>query len=142
MDGLALRELERDLERFFEDYNDIWLRGWVPVEECACYPAVDIIDAKDRYQFLVELPGLTEKDFSVEVENRTLTISGKRAKPELKDKDWIHQEILSGEFSREFRLPSDADTEQISAKYTNGILELSIPKKEEAKPKAVKIEVH
>jgi len=142
MDGLVLRELERDLERWFEDYNDLWLRRWFPVEECACYPAVDFIDGKDQYRLLVELPGLTEKDFSVEVKNRTLTISGKRAKPELKDEDWIHQEIFSGEFSRGIELPNDADAEHISAKYTNGILELTIPKKEEARPKAVKIEVH
>ena len=142
MDGLILRELERDLEEFFGDYNDYPLSTWLPVGESVCYPAVDIIDNKDHYLLIAELPGLTEKDFSLEVENGVLTISGKRSKPEVKEENLIHQETFSGEFSRRFELPSDADAEHITAKYANGLLELTIPKKEEAKPKYIKVEIH
>ncbi len=141
MTELALREIEKEMNQLWENWVRPWFElGWEGEEEN--FPAVDILKAKDHYRMIVELPGLSEKDFSLEVDNRVLTIKGNRPEPELKDARWIRRERAYGEFLRRFQLPEEVETEKIEAKFKNGILEIHLPIRQSSKPKEIRIEVH
>jgi len=96
-----------------------------------------------RYFMEVELPGLTEKDIDVKVEDNILTLSSKKeeSKEEKKDGYLIH-ERRRAEFARTFVLPNDADREQINAEFKNGLLMVQIPKKPEAQPRKIDVKVN
>jgi HSP20 family protein len=106
-------------------------------------PAVDVKEEDKRYLMEVELPGLTEKDIEVKVEDNILTLSSKKeeSKEEKKDGYLIH-ERRRAEFARTFVLPNDADREQINAEFKNGLLMVQIPKKPEAQPRKIDVKVN
>lgn len=106
-------------------------------------PATDIFETKDDYVFKVELPGITKDDINIEFENGVLTITGERKEEkEVKEDDYYRCERCHGSFSRSFSLPKNVDSTKINANMKNGILELKVPKAEEAKPKAIPIKVN
>jgi len=151
MDAITLRDLRRDMEALQEDFDEIVYGPWIaPVSdfwfspvECDCYPAVDVIRGKDYYRMLIELPGLTEKDFNLEVTRGNLEISGKRPDWDGKDGAIIHRESMTGEFCRTFELPEDVDSERIEANFKNGLLEVKLPRRERGgSEKHIKVEVH
>jgi len=105
-------------------------------------PAADVVETKDSIIIKSELPGMTEKDIHVDFENGMLTIKGERKlEEETADKNYRRVERTYGKFIRAFTLPPNIDDKKIAANYTNGLLEIEIPKKEEAKPKAINVEV-
>ena len=106
-------------------------------------PFVDIVENKDEYILEADLPGLTEKDIDVKVENDVLTISAE-VKEEKKEqaKEYLVRERKSRSFSRAFVLPKDVNREQITAEFKNGVLQLHLIKMEEAKPKSISINVN
>ena len=94
-------------------------------------PKVDVIENETSYEVQVAVPGLNKEDFKIEINDNDLTVSGERKfTNEKKDKNFRSIETSYGSFSRSFTLPDNADGSKISAKYTNGILELVIPKDE------------
>ena len=105
-------------------------------------PAVDIYETENELVLKADLPDVELKDIDVRVENQTLTISGER-KFEKKDttKGYHRIERSYGTFVRSFSLPNSFDTETIGAEYKNGVLSVTLPKKETAKPRQVKVEV-
>lgn len=106
------------------------------------YPLVDLLEQKDKYIVRVEIPGVKKEDVKVAVQDGMLIIQGKRVQPELPEgADVLRNEIIYGEFSRSIILPPKADLDKISARYVDGILEISIEKKEEEKSKEIAIEV-
>jgi len=105
-------------------------------------PTADVVETADDIIIRVELPGMTEKDIKVEMENGVLTIRGERKlEREKTEKGYRHIERSYGKFVRTFTLPLNVDFNKITAAYNNGLLELFIPKKEEAKPRAIHVEV-
>lgn len=106
-------------------------------------PAVDVRENTDGYLVEAELPGLTEKDIDVRVENRTLVIeSRKEEKTEKKEEGrYVIRERRESSFSRAFTLPEDADAESVQATFKNGVLELEIKKRPEAKPRSIEVKV-
>jgi HSP20 family protein len=105
-------------------------------------PAVDIREDKDAYLVEVELPGLTKDDVKITMENNILTIQGeKENEKEEKRGDYHRSERVYGSFQRSFTLPSSVKNDKIEAQYTNGILTVTLPKVEEAKPKAIEVKV-
>jgi len=140
MNGIELRGPEGLWEDYWSSMSTLF-DNIVNATACVCNPTVDITEDKDHYLLSVELPGLNESDFKVEHENGILSISGKWPEPK-EDITVIRRERPSGEFLRRFSIPEDVDVERIDAKYKNGVLELTLPKKESAKPKAVKVEIH
>ncbi len=105
-------------------------------------PSVDISDDKDNYYLTAELPGVDKNNIKITVKDNTLTISGERKEEkEEKDKNFYRREISYGNFIRSFELPDSIDQNKIKANYKDGILKLTIPKKEEAKPKEIEIKV-
>ena len=105
-------------------------------------PAVDIYETENELVLKADLPDVDLKDIDVRVENQTLTISGER-KFEKKDttKGYHRIERSYGTFVRSFSVPSSFDTENIAAEFKNGVLSVTLPKKEAAKPRQVKVEV-
>ncbi len=103
-------------------------------------PAVNIKEDKDGFEVEMSAPGLDKKDFKIELNNSVLTISSeKEVENETKEgQQFTRKEFSYQSFSRSFTLPETAESEKIKAKYENGVLSVSIPKKEEAKPKPVK----
>jgi len=97
-------------------------------------------DSGDALNVVVELPGVAKEDVKVQLHDDVLTISAERKQPELKENEqWIRNEISYGKFERSINLPYDVVTEKISATYGNGILQITLPKAEEAKPKQIAI---
>lgn len=107
------------------------------------YPAVDILESKDSYLLRAELPGMKKEDFNLELNDGTLTLSGERRLEEPKDEVEYHRvERLAGKFSRSFYLPQTVKHDGIKATYRDGILEVYVPKAEEAKPKQITVSVN
>jgi HSP20 family protein len=102
-------------------------------------PAVNIAEAADHFSIELSAPGFAKEDFKLEVENYTLSISGEKKKETAAEgKTYTRKEFGYGSFKRVFTLPQSVDTERIHAKYENGILEIVVSKKDEAKTKPVK----
>jgi HSP20 family protein len=105
-------------------------------------PPVDIYETENELVLKADVPDVDQKNIDVRVENQTLTISGER-KFEREDsgKGYHRIERNYGNFSRSFAVPNSFDTENIAATYRNGVLSVSLPKKEAAKPRQIKVAV-
>ena len=104
-------------------------------------PAVDVVEDKESYHFFFEMPGLKSESVDVKVENDTLTVTAERKRPEWPKETEVHiTERAYGRFYRAFELPEDASHEKINASYRDGVLELTVEKRPEAKP--VKIQIN
>src|SRR5687767_1236205 len=105
-------------------------------------PAVDIYEQAGNIVLKAELPGIDPKDVDIRVENNTLTLRGERKLDNEVHRDSFHRvERSYGAFSRSFALPSVVDTGSIKAEYRDGVLRMTLPKREEAKPKQIQIDV-
>jgi HSP20 family protein len=105
-------------------------------------PAVDICETEDALVLKADLPDVDLKDIDIHLENETLTISGERKfEKDEKVKGYHRIERSYGNFVRSFAVPATVDTDKVSAEYKNGVLVVTLPKKDAAKPRQVKIEV-
>lgn len=105
-------------------------------------PAVDIYETENSLVVTAEIPGVSEKDIDVRIENNQLIIKGERKfEKETKEENYHRIERIYGNFYRSFSLPSAVDHEKVKAEYKNGVLKVVLGKKEEVKPKQIKIEV-
>ena len=104
-------------------------------------PAVDVAEEDGKILVKVEVPGMNEKDLRVNFEDGLLTISGERQFERKDERNYHRIERSYGSFTRTFSLPRTVDASAITAQYNNGVLEIEIPKKEEAKPKQIQINV-
>ena len=105
-------------------------------------PRVEVTERDKDYRLSIEVPGMSKEDIHVEVKEGVLRFHGeKKAEKHEKDECCSYSERTFGSFDRSFRLPRHVDTGNIGASYKNGILELTIPKTEEAKPKEIKVKV-
>jgi HSP20 family protein len=103
-------------------------------------PAVDIYEEADRIVLRAEIPGVGKDDIEVKMENGTLTVRGEKKQEKEVDTDTAHRiERFYGSFSRSFVLPTSVDAENIKATYKDGVLEVVVPKAEEAKPRKIKV---
>jgi HSP20 family protein len=107
------------------------------------YPPVDILESKDSYLIRAELPGMKKEDLKTEVNDGTLTLSGERKVEEPANGVEYHRvERVAGKFSRSFYLPQTVKQDGIRATYRDGILEIQVPKADEAKPRQIAISVN
>lgn len=127
----------RFLEPFFGRFNflddELKSGSWAP--------AVDVAEEKDKILVRVEVPGMNENDLKVSFEDGLLTVSGERQFERKDDRNYHRIERTYGSFTRTFSLPRTIDANAISAQYRDGILEIEIPKLEDAKPKQIQINV-
>jgi len=134
--------LQERMNRLFEDSllrshageEDLTLGAWAP--------AVDIFEQPERIVLRADLPGVRPEQIELKVENNTLTLSGERRFEKDVQKENYHRvERQYGSFVRSFSLPTSVDGDKITAEHRDGVLEITLPKTESSKPKAIKIDV-
>jgi HSP20 family protein len=134
---------ERGFDRLFRDAFSSVLpvrEGELPTRAWA--PAVDICENENNIVLKAELPGVDPKDVEVRVEDNTLYLKGERKfEKDTKEENYHRIERSYGSFARSFALPNSIDGEKVAAEYQDGLLTLTLPKREEAKPKTIKINV-
>lgn len=124
-------------DEFFKPWGD-WFSNGGPIAKMSTIPAVNITDNKDEYQLSLAAPGLNKKDFNIDIEGNMLTIScEKEENKEVKEKRHTRKEYNYSSFSRSFTIPEEVVKEKIEATYTDGLLKLTLPKKEDAKKEPV-----
>jgi HSP20 family protein len=136
-----LQTLQNEMNRLFGSVFDTptsgangGLRRWIP--------PMDLVEEGEHYVLRADLPGLTEDDVKVELEDNVLTISGeRRSEHEERGEGYRRIERATGEFSRSLTLPEGIDADAVQAHFEKGVLEVRVPKPEERKPRRVAINV-
>jgi HSP20 family protein len=135
-----LSSLQGEMNRLFNTVfdqpaggsNGATLRRWMP--------AMDLVETDEHFVLRADLPGLTEDDIKIELEDGTLTVSGERkAEHESRNEGFYRVERAFGTFSRSLTLPKGVDGEAVTASFDRGVLEVRIPKPEERKPRRIEI---
>jgi HSP20 family protein len=130
-------DVNRLLNAFFDapvGGNGTSRRTWIP--------AMDLVETEDHFLLRADLPGLSEQDVSIELQDNVLTLSGERkAEHEERNEGYHRVERAFGRFSRSLTLPEGVDTDAVQASFDDGVLEVRIPKPEERKPRRVAISV-
>jgi HSP20 family protein len=128
---------ERDLEWMLRDFA---FPGFARSAAPAAYPAADVVETKSGIEIRLDMPGLDAKDIHVNVDNGVLTVSAERKLArEEKDERRHRSEVAYGVVRRSFTLSTKLDASHIAAKYENGVLTLTLPKREEAKPRQIEV---
>lgn len=144
--------LRREIDRLFEDFRPF---GWhLPASSRAdadkpaagrswiVNPAFDVVEKDAEYRITAELPGLSEDDVEIKLNNNLLTIKGEKTESEeTEEKDYYLSERRFGSFQRSFRVPDGVDTEQIAADFAKGVLTIRLPKTTEGRQAEKKIPV-
>ena len=139
---MTLMKWENDLNRLPGLFDSVWGSDLLDMASRLgnegvnnTLPAVNIYETNEDYKVEVAAPGYSKKDFNITLDNDLLTISSEKENPEGQQGDFTRREFNYQSFKRSFTLPNTVEEEKISANYKNGILHISIPKKEEAKTK-------
>jgi HSP20 family protein len=136
-----LNTLQSEMNRLFNTLFDtpapngtVGVRRWIP--------AMDLVETDDDFVLRADLPGLSEGDVNIELEDNVLTVSGERkSEHEERKEGYYRVERASGSFSRSLTLPEGVNADAIKASFDKGVLEIRIPKPEERKPRKVAISV-
>jgi HSP20 family protein len=137
-----LSSLQNEMNRLFNTAFDApaapgnggTMRRWVP--------AMDLLETADHFVLRADLPGMTQDDVKIELEDSTLTVSGeRRSEHEDKQEGYYRVERAFGSFSRSLTLPKGIDADAVTASFENGVLEIRVPKPEERKPRRISIAV-
>ena len=133
--------MQNEMNRLFNTFFDsptpgnggnAGVRRWIP--------AMDVVETEDHFVLRADLPGLSENDVNIELEDNVLTVSGERkAEHEQRGEGYYRVERAFGSFSRSLTLPEGVNAEAIQASFNNGVLEVRIPKPEQHKPRKVQI---
>jgi HSP20 family protein len=126
------QEFDRLFNRLFDVGGTTAAQRWVP--------PMDLLEADDHFTLRADLPGLSEEDVSIEVQDGTLTISGEReSEHERREQGWFRVERSFGRFSRSLTLPDGVDPDGVTAEFDRGVLTVRIPKPEQRKPRRIEI---
>jgi HSP20 family protein len=137
-----MQTIQQEMNRLFNTFydpsgnprNGETQRTWIP--------PMDLVEEQDHFIVRADLPGMSEEEVNIELEDNVLTISGERTRSQEERKEGYYRlERASGRFARSLTLPEAVDPESVSARLENGVLELTIPKPEERKPRRVAINV-
>jgi HSP20 family protein len=129
------RELQREVGRILESFDPFQAARRVQL-----YPPLNLHDAGDRYVLSAQLPGVAPGEIELTITGETLTMRGERKRPEgIKDDSYRRQERPMGRWSRTVTLPDRVDSLQVTASFANGILTVSLPKAEGARPRQINV---
>lgn len=145
----TMSRLEQDMDRMFHEF---WRRPFLSLWDhehswpgrmlSLQMPAMDLYEEKDEVVVKAELPGISKEDLDVTLTESTLTLKGEKKKEEeVKEKNFYRSERSSGSFVRTIDLPSEVKTDQAKASFKNGVLEIRLPKTEDAKRKVTKVKI-
>ena len=135
-----LNSIQNEMNRLFNTFFDQpgatgrgggTSRRWIP--------AMDLVETNDHYVLRADLPGLSDEDVNIALEDNMLTISGERKAEHEQQQGYYRLERASGSFSRSLTLPEGVDPDGVQAHFDRGVLEISIPKPEQKKPRQVQI---
>lgn len=138
-----LEEMRKDMDRLFEEFFApvARRRRWLKPEGVVV-PDIEMYDRKNEIVLKAELPGVKKEDIELTITKDSITLKGEvKREEEVKEEDYYACERSYGSFARTIAIPVEVDSEKAKASFKNGVLEIVIPKKEEAKPKEIKIEV-
>ncbi|MCL4690997.1 MAG: Hsp20/alpha crystallin family protein [Candidatus Hydrogenedentes bacterium] len=134
----ALRDLEGQFTRLFGELNrdyDVFERGWAP--------AVDLKETEQEYTLEADLPGMKKEDIELSVVDNMISINGERKhEAEEKENGYHRIERRYGTFQRSFEIPGGFDAEKVNARFEDGVLHVTLPKREEAKPRHIEVNVN
>jgi HSP20 family protein len=134
----SFRELFEDMDRLWEGFPS--LRRMLPLIEAQKWPAVDVFEREGALVVKADTPGMSAKDIEINVNENGLTISGERSEEkEVKEKDYYRSERSYGRFTRQIPLPAGVDREKATANFKDGVLEVTLPLREEAKQKKIEV---
>ena len=137
-----LNTIQNEMNRLFNTFFDSQgghssgspNRSWIP--------AMDLVETADHYILRADLPGLSDEDVNVQLEDNVLTVSGERqAQRNAQDAGYLRLERAVGSFSRSLTLPDGIDPDSVQAAFARGVLEVTIPKPEQKKPRQVRIKL-
>jgi HSP20 family protein len=135
-----LNTIQNEMNRLFNTFFDAPAPANGPALSRRWIPAMDLVESDDDFVLRADLPGLSEDDVNIELEDNVLTISGERkAEHEERKEGYYRVERASGSFSRSLTLPEGIDPEKVQANFDRGVLEVRIPKPEQRKPRKVSI---
>lgn len=139
----SLQRLQRDVDTIFDRFlqgTPSGMRGFEAQQ--AFSPRLDVAETETGYHLTAELPGVEEKDIDIEIQESVLTLKGeKKAENKQEGKNYHRIERSYGAFQRSIALPVEVDEAAIKARFSNGVLEIDLPKAQERKPKSKKIEI-
>ena len=136
-----INSLQQEMNRLFSSFFDATPqtagaggRRWIP--------AMDVVETENHFVLRADLPGMTEQDIELSLEDNVLTVSGERkSEHEERGEGYYRVERASGSFSRSLTLPEGVDGDAISATFDKGVLEVRVPKPEQRKPRKLQIQV-
>lgn len=145
---MDLTRWETEMDRMMEDFFGRNRRPWFPalwsrgrLSELMA-PALDVYEEKDDIVVKAELPGMTREDIEVDVSDSHLILKGEKKKEEkIEEEDYFACERSYGAFHRSVELPREVQADKVKASFKNGILEIRLPKTEEAKTKEIKVKI-
>jgi HSP20 family protein len=136
--ALLLEDFDKDIDSLFSSFFGPSRGGGSMASTWA--PSLDIKETKEELVVTADLPGMKKEEIQLKVENGTLSLSGERKIEEKKDEEgWHRVERSYGSFYRSIALPQGVDESKVRAEYKDGVLKVSIPKSETAKPKSIQI---
>jgi HSP20 family protein len=135
-----LSTLQSEMNRLFDSVFDAPRGGGNGGAMRRWMPAMDLVETEDQFVLRADLPGMSEDDIKIEVEDGTLTVSGERkAEHEERNEGFYRLERASGTFSRSLTLPKGVEAEGVTANFDRGVLEVRVPKPEQRKPRRIEI---
>ncbi len=144
MSGLAwqrrldpFREIQREMGRLFESFEPLPLQTWRLARH---FPPVNLLDAGDRYIMSVPAAGMSPEDLDLSITGETLTLRGERKRPEgVAEERYRRQERFFGRWTRTVTLPDRVESGNVSASYNLGVLTITLPKAEGARPRQISV---
>src|SRR5579875_1151397 len=137
-----LNTIQNEMNRLFNNFFDVPSgRGASGTQARRWMPAMDLVETADHYVLRADLPGLSDDDVNVQLEDNVLTISGERKAEHEQQEGYYRLERAFGSFSRSLTLPDGVDPDSVEAHFDRGVLEVRIPKPEARKPRKVAISV-
>ena len=135
-----LISIQDEMNRLFDDFFErpVTRPEWTGGVWCPC---VDMSETKDNVIIKTEIPGISKDDVKVSVQDNVLTLSGEKKQEKEKDANYHRIERSYGSFSRSFTLPTSVQPDKVKANYKDGVLNITLPKSEEVKPKEIPISV-
>lgn len=134
-----LRGMQHEIDRMFDSFFPVRHANG-DSQATAWAPRVDVIDNDDAYLVHVDVPGVSKDNLKINYQDGVLSISGERKhESEEKENNYLRVERSYGRFDRSFKLPQSVDVDRIEAKYTDGVLTVTVPKAEESKPREISI---
>lgn len=135
----TLRTLQREVDDIFDRF--FGRSGGDGSTSAVWAPSTDLVETDDAYRIHLDVPGMSKEDMTINLQNNTLTVSGKRtAEQTHEDDEYVRVERTFGNFHRTFTLPDAVDAENIEATYDNGVLNISVPKTERSARRQIEIQ--